>query len=243
MVGTDYDGVAVYGPRATRVMAVAGIAPERVVEIGPLRYDALLSRPSIPPRESPRRIVLASQPGDPAKPAFHPDVKRDVLRAAIATSAAMRPAELLIVPHPTENDRVTQEFLAQTTMPDGLETHLERPGTLHEALAGAWILITGASQAVFEAVVSGVPAITVNATGGPDPVSFAREGVALGATSVDEAVALAQRLLEPSRREEAVAAARAALGDRLGRLDGQAAARAAEWLTGFVEARPDEART
>lgn len=243
MVGTDYDGVAVYGPRAAAVMAVAGIPPERVVEIGPLRYDALLSRPPLPPSESPRRIVLASQPGDPAKPAFHPDVKREVLRAAIAASAAMRPAELLIVPHPTEGDRVNQEYLARTTMPDGVEARLERTGTLHDALAGAWFLITGASQAVFDATVSGVPAITINATGGPDPVSFARDGVALGASSIDEAVALAQRLLDPGRREEAVVAARAALGSRLGRLDGHAAARAAAWLMGFVDAGADEERT
>ena len=235
MVGTEYDGVAVYGPRAANVMAVAGIPPERVVEIGPLRYDALLSRPPTSPSESPRRVVLASQPGDPAKPAFHPDVKREVLRAAIAASGALGPAELLIVPHPTETDRVTQEFLAQTTMPDGVEARVERTGTLHEALDGAWVLITGASQAVFEAIVSGVPAMTVNATGGPDPVSFAREGIAMGASTVEEAVALTQRLLEPGRREASVAAARAALGDRLGPLDGQAAARAADWLIGFVK--------
>lgn len=242
MVGTDYDGVAVYGTRAAKVMAVAGIPPERVVEIGPLRYDALLSRPRIPPSETPRRIVLASQPGDPAKAAFHPDVKRDVLRAAIATSAAMRPAELLIVPHPTERDRVTEEYLAQTRMPDGVEARLERTGTLHEALDGAWLLITGASQAVFDATLSGVPAMTINATGGPDPVSFARDGIALGASSTDEAVAIGRRLLEPGRREETVAAARAALGDRLGLLDGHAAARAADWLMGFIETRADEGR-
>ncbi|MGH2445670.1 MAG: hypothetical protein ACRDGD_06490 [Candidatus Limnocylindria bacterium] len=243
MVGTEYDGVAVYGPHAASVMALAGVPADRIVEIGPLRYDALLSRPPTPPSRSPRRIVLASQPSDPAKPAFHPDVKRNVLRAAIAASAAMRPAELLIVPHPTESDGVTQGFLAQATIPDGVAIHLERTGTLHEALAGAWVLVTGASQAVFEAIVSGVPAITFNATGGPDPVNFARDGIALGAISVEEIHALALGLLEPGVREETVAAARAALGDRLGPLDGRAAARAADWIAGFVTERADQART
>jgi hypothetical protein len=235
--GTSYDAVAVYGPRAAQAMETAGIPAERIVQIGPLRYDALLTRPPQPPGESPRRVVLAAQPADPTKPAFSAAVKREVLLAAIAASAELRPAELLIVPHPTETDGVTREVLAETSIPAGVDVRSLSAGTLHEALAGAWLLVTGASQAVFEAVVSGVPAITINATGAEDPVTFAREGLALGATSIAETAHLAQGLLEPARRMEAIATAREALGDRLGPLDGQAAARAAEWLLDFVDER------
>lgn len=236
-IGAGYDAVAVYGPRAAMAMERAGIPPDRVTEIGPLRYDALLSLPGVEPTESPKRIVLASQPGDPAKPAFHPDVKRAVLRAALAATAGLAPAELVIVPHPTENDTVTQDFLAGIEMPDRVQVRVERPLTLHDVLPGAWILITGASQSVFDAVLVGVPAITVNATGGDDPVTFAREGIAFGATSIDEATSLARRLRDPQRRRIAAAAARAAIGDRLGPLDGEAAARAADWLMRFVDGR------
>ena len=235
-VGAGYDAVAVYGPRAAMAMQRAAISADRITEIGPLRFDGLLSRPPTEPIESPKRIVLASQPGDPAKPAFHPDVKRAVLRAALGASAELAPAELVIVPHPTETDDVTQEFLSNVALPAGVHVRLERPGTLHDVLPDTWILITGASQSVYEAVLIGVPAITVNATGGDDPVTFARDGIALGATSVEETVGLAHRLSDPEQRRRSVAAARAAIGDRLGPLDGRAAARAAGWLTGFVEA-------
>lgn len=236
-IGAGYDAVAVYGPRAALAMGRAEIPPDRITEIGPLRYDDLLSLPGVEPTQDPRRIVLASQPGDPAKPAFHPDVKRTVLRAALAATASLAPAELVIVPHPTENDTVTQDFLAGIEMPDRVQVRLERPLTLHDVLPGAWILITGASQSVFDAVLVGVPAITVNATGGDDPVTFARDGIALGATSIDEAISLAHRLRDPQRRRTAAAAARAAIGDRLGPLDGGAAARAAAWLMRFVDGR------
>jgi hypothetical protein len=234
--GAAYDGVAVYGPRAAAVMQLAGIATERVVQIGPLRYDGLISRAgSAPLLDSPRRVVLASQPGDPAKRAVHPDVKRAVIRAAIAIGAELRPAEVRIVPHPTETDRITEEVLADAEMPPGVEIRVDHAGSLHDVLAGAWLVITGASQSVFDAVLSGVPAITLNPTGGEDPVTFARDGIALGARSVDEAAALARRLREPDERRAAVTAARAAIGDRFGPLDGQASVRAAAWLMSFVD--------
>ena len=41
-------------------------------------------------------------------------------------------------------------------------------------------MITGWSNAVFEAVLSNVPALTINATDGQPPTSFAAEQVALG---------------------------------------------------------------
>jgi hypothetical protein len=46
-------------------MELAGVGPERIVEIGPLRYDALLRRPAPEPVADPRRIVFASQPAPP----------------------------------------------------------------------------------------------------------------------------------------------------------------------------------
>ena len=239
-VGADYDGVAVYGPRAAEVMRVAGVPIDRIVQIGPLRYDAILSTPRVASADAPRRVIFASQPADPSKRALHPEVKRATLRAALAVAEALSPAELVVVPHPTEHDTIAEEELATMPAIEGVAASIARAGGLHDVLPGAWVLVTGSSQSVFDAVLSGIPAITANLTGGSDPVAFATDGIALGATSAEEAGTLADGLRDPDARRGVVEAARASIGGSLGPLDGSAGARAAAWLRSFVN-RADRA--
>ncbi len=233
--GMAYDGVAVYGPRAAAAMALAGVAPERVTIIGPLALDGLLARSASEAAPSRPRIVFASQPGDPTKAAVHPDMKREALRAAIRVAAAVGPADVIIVPHPNETDDIAADVLAAEPPPEGVSVRTERIRRLHDVLPDSLAMVTASSQSVFEAAVSGVPAITVNASGGPDPVTFAADGIAIGVTSAEEAGAVGIRLGDPDERRRAAEAARAALGDRLGPLDGRAAERAAAWLRSFVD--------
>src|SRR5439155_1188689 len=93
---------------------------------------------------------------------------------------------------------------------------------LHELLPGAFALVTGWSNSVFEAVIAGVPAITAHVTPGAPVASFAAEGIALQATSENEAAAIAQQLSDAAVRGQVVSAARERLEPHLGALDGQA---------------------
>lgn len=228
--GIGYDEVAVYGPRAADVMRTAGMADQRIVQIGPLGYDRLLAASPARPPDNPRRVLFASQPARPSQPALHPDVKRRALWAAVTAAEAVRPADVVVLPHPTEPGNEPEQFVSGLRPPDGVTIRIESQRGLHEVLPGAWLLVTASSQSVFEAVLSGVPAVTVNPTKGPDPVTFASEGIALGVRSPEEAAHASRMLLDPANRSSRLAGMREALGSRLGPLDGRAADRAARWL-------------
>lgn len=234
--GAGYDGFAVYGPRSRQTLELAGVPAARIVEVGPLRYDGLIAHGATQPRTDPRTVLFASQPSDPRRPAIHPDVKRGALAAALAATHAVAPAELVVLPHPTEPPGEAESFLDE--LADTPAARVERERELHDLLPRAWLLVTASSQSVFEAVVSGVPAMTVNPTDRPDPVSFAADGIAIGVRTPDEAAAAASALVGPGAREAVVAGAREALGDRIGPLDGRAAERTAAWLASLVGVRP-----
>jgi hypothetical protein len=232
--GVGYDALAVYGPRAAEVMRLAGIDQGRIIEIGPLRYDGILaaSRETAAVTE-PRRILFASQPVDPRKPALHPDIKRAALSAAVAAGAVAAPAEVVAVPHPVEPPGGLELLVGELSPPAGVRCTVASAG-LHGLLPGSWLLVTASSQSVFEAVIAGIPAVTVHPAGSEPPVTFAADGIALGVTTDEEAEQVARSLLNSTTRDRAVRASRAALGNRIGPLDGRAADRAASWLGGLA---------
>jgi hypothetical protein len=227
--GVGYEGVAVFGPRAADAMRLAGVTPRQIAEIGPLGYDDL--RPaSWDPDAVPRRVLFASQPADEGLPYRSGAVKRLALESAIALAHVAGPAAVHVLPHPTEDERELHDSLAGVARAADVPVEIEPTGRLHELLPGAFALVTVSSQSVYEAVVTGVPAITVHPVGTVVPVSHVADGVALGASSVQEARRIGESLLAPDRRSDVTHRARLALGDRLGPLDGRAAERAAQWL-------------
>lgn len=226
MQGIRYDCFAVFGAAAASVLRQAGVESSRIAPVGAPRFDALVARhselPSSPPAE--RRIVFASQWLTGRMSA---DVKRRTLRAAAAAAGAVAPAELVIRLHPIERDDVVAQVLAEG-IPTRVVARIERDEDLYDTLDDAWLLITGWSNTVFEAVLSNVPALVINATGGPPPTPFAQERLALGATDEPSAAAAAASLLEPGAWLSALAEARAALSHHLGALDGRATQRLAD---------------
>jgi hypothetical protein len=229
-VGMGYDRVAVYGPHAAEVMGLAGMGSDRVVQTGAPRFDDLIGAARPAHAGGRRVIVFASQPADPGRPALHPRVKAHALRSAIAAAEAVAPAELVIRPHPTESDTVAEETLAATPRPAGVEIRIERSRDLHDLLTAAWLLITVASQSVFDACAAGVPAMTVRLPDADDPATFAAEGISLGATDGASAATLAAGLLDEDRRQEVIATARRAVEIRLGPLDGRSSERTADLI-------------
>ncbi len=152
------------------------------------------------------------------------DVRRGVLAAAAAAARTLG-GRVQVVPHPVEPARGWEEAVASVA---GRATVEVANQPLLEVLPGAGLMVTGWSNSVFEAALVGVPSVTVHLIQGSRPVSFAAEGLATEVRSSREAAQVATSLARDPGRGEAVRRARAALGEHLGPLDGQAGRRSAE---------------
>ena len=226
MRGMGFDRIAVFGEVSEQRVLSAGVAPERIVRIGSPVLDTLVARATASHPAEPRRLVFASQYVAGVMTA---DVKRRTVEAAVLAAEAAAPCELVVVPHPVERDAILEEVLSASA-PAGVRVRRADRGTLHDALIGAWLLVTGSSQSVIEAAAAGIPSLTVNLTGGPDPVPYAAEGMALGADSKDGARAAVASLLDDPAWRAAVAGARSSIERHVGPLDGRASERAADLL-------------
>ena len=228
--GLPHDAIAVYGPRSAEVMARAGVDPSRIYVIGPLRYDSLAerARQTVRPDDL-RRILYASQPIRPALAHLTREAKREVYAAALAAAGTAAPSTLFVVPHPTEPTDELRAIIDGIEAPAGV-TVIQDAGGLHDLLIGSTLLVTAASQSVFDAAVAGVPALMVHPAETPSPVPYAAEGFAIEVRDAREAAATARRLLSGAGREEALQRARRALADRFGHVDGRAHVRAADLI-------------
>jgi hypothetical protein len=228
--GATYDRIAVFGPIARERMRAAGIEDERVVEIGAPNFDALVAEAAARQPTGERRILVTSQH---TAGTMTREVKERTLRAAVQAAGAAAPCVAVMRPHPTESDDLIDRICAEPA-PEGVRVVADRHSSLGDLLLRSWLMITGSSQTVLEAAIVGVPSISINATGGPDPVTYASEGIALGAENAEGAAGHVRRMLDPEAAAEQVARARSALERHLGPLDGRASARAAELIIGLA---------
>lgn len=229
IVGVGYDRMAVYGPRAAAVLKAAGVKEERVVQIGAPRFDQLAAAArhgSIDASAGPRRVLFAAQYVTGAMTMAGMEA---CMRAALAAAGAASPAELVVVPHPAEPRGLIAGIAARTAPPPGVRVRLEPSIGLQALLDGAWLLVTGWSNSIFEAAIAGVPSIAVSPAGNP-PVDFAADGLALAAVDEPSAAAAARSMLDPDQRAAAVRGAHQAVQQRLGTLDGRASERAARLM-------------
>lgn len=234
--GAGYDRMAVYGARAAAILEQAGIGRERIVPIGAPRFDPLLAAapgPTGPTNGAPRRVVYAAQYVAGAMTAAVID---EVRRAAVAVAAAAAPAELMVVPHPADPAAEVAPIL-EAGAGAGVTVRLARDRDLQDLLPGAWVLVTGWSNSVFEAAIAGVPSITIDPRG-TAPVDFAADGLALGAADPESAAGAARSLLDEGARRAVVERARGALPARIGALDGRATERAAQLVLRMARAAP-----
>jgi hypothetical protein len=227
--GAGYDRMAVYGERAAAVLEEAGIGRERIVQIGAPRFDALLAN-GLPPlaavtshHAGPRRVIHAAQYVTGAMTAA---VMAECSRAALAVASAAAPAELVVVPHPADPNG---SVLAPALDHPGVTVRTADRETLQDVLPGAWAMVTGWSNSVFEAAIAGVPSITVD-PGGVAPVDFASAGLARGADGAAAAAEVAVSFLDEEVWQAAIGQAREALTAHIGPLDGCATHRAARLM-------------
>jgi hypothetical protein len=230
IAGADYDRFAVFGPRAADVLQAAGIDPGRIIQIGAPHFDGLVLRPA-PPAESmiaasPRRILVAAQYLQGLMTTAGLEA---CYRAALAAAAAVAPAEVVVVPHPLQPRGLIEGIVAGSADPPGVTVRVEHAQGLHALIDGAWLLVTGWSNSVFEAALRRVPSIMVD----PEhvsPVSYAAEGLAIGVFTATAAADAARALLDPGFREATLGRAAAALTQHLGPLDGRSSERAAQLI-------------
>jgi hypothetical protein len=222
-----YDAIAVYGPRSAQILGDAGTERNRIHEVGPLRYDALIRATggSSATISEGRRVIYASQPVKP-RPGLTTADKLTTYRSALAAAGVAAPSELVVQPHPNEPLDELRRLVASEAPPTGVTVRLPQHADLHELLPGAWLLVTASSQSVYEAAIAGVPSISLfaDATGG---VTHVAEGFSQAADGPASAADLARGLLDDDARRSTVDRARAALRARFGELDGRAAERAA----------------
>ncbi len=227
--GTTYDHYAVFGPRSTSVLVRAGLARDRIHEVGAPRFDALIARhPDAAAPPGMRRIVFASQW---LTGAMTEHVKERTIEAVLAVASAVAPCDLVFRRHPIESDMIAERVIASTPH-EGVSIRIEGEKDLYADLDGAWLLITGWSNTVFEAALSNVPALCINMTGQAPPMPFVTDGLALGVDDEPSAITVARSLLIPRTWLSTLHQARAAITEHLGPLDGKATER----LTTLIEA-------
>ena len=235
IAGADYDRFAVFGPRATSVLLAAGIPADRIVETGAPHFDGLVSRGATGPAAS---APAASAPVDARRILFAAQYVQGAMtlagleachRGALAAGAAVAPAEVVVLPHPVQPAGQIEAIVASVPVPAGVAVRVERPGRLHELIDGAWLLVTGWSNSVFEAAIRGVPTLMVDAEHA-SPVAYAAEGLAIGVGTESAAAAAVRALLDAEFRIATLARSSAALAEHLGPLDGRSSERTAELI-------------
>jgi hypothetical protein len=228
--GVDYAAMGTFGPRAASVLQAAGVPSERIAVVGPARFDRLVHAASAPIDRPPRVLLAAQYRGR----AMTHELRSTILAAAAAAADAIG-GDVELLPHPTEAAASWEPAVTARRSPAGPAIRIVSDAGLHDRLRGAALLMTGWSNSVYEAVLAGVPAITVHPDPGEPPMPFAREGISTQARSVEEAAVAATRLVRDPGRSEALARAQPSLADHLGPLDGRATARTADLVARFLD--------
>jgi hypothetical protein len=233
LAGASYDRFAVFGPRATAVMRLAGIPNDRIVEIGAPHFDRLIARPALDGRDTatsdtgqPSQILLAAQY---VQGAMTMTGLERCHRVALAAATAIPPAEVVVLPHPLQPPGLIEGIVARVAVPAGVAVRVEHGVGLHDLLDGAWLLVTGWSTSVFEAALRGVPSFMVD----PDqlsPLPYVAEGLAIGVGDETAARSVALSLVDPAFRAATLERAIGALATHLGPLDGRSSERAARLI-------------
>jgi len=143
-----------------RDLVAAGVDEARVVVTGSPAFDAILAGPRWAPPPEPR-VLFLSQPmaalfgDDPRAPSYLGYTERSVL-AALASIVAELDAELVVRPHPREDEATLRAFAM------GLPCRVawDASGSLRDAVARARAVVGMTTMALVEAALMGAPALS-----------------------------------------------------------------------------------
>lgn len=204
--------------------------PERLVMTGQPRFDPLFS----PTRYFDRDRFCRAFEVDPAKrivlvgtQTFHIAGNREQFARAVLGALRRRPdLAVLVKPHVIESPRFYHRLIREIGLPAKV---LPASTSMQEALFACDLLITFYSTIAVEAMILGRPVVTVNLTGLPDPLPFAREGAALGVYREEDLPAAIEKALDDApTRARLAEGARRFLQVEIGEEDGRATERILE---------------
>jgi len=213
--------------RRTLVDQIGYAFPERLVVTGQSRFDPLFS----PSRYFDRDRFCRAFGVDPTKPivvigtqTFHIAGNREQFaRAVLGALRERSDLTVLIKPHVIEAPAFYRKLIRDL----GLRAQVLPVNTsMQEVLFACDLLITFYSTIAVEAMVLGRPVVTVNLTGAPDPLPFAREGAALGVYREGDISGAVRRALEDTEvRARLADGVRRFLPKEIGAEDGRATER------------------
>jgi len=233
--------VCLFGDEVLSVMAddIGYAFPERLHITGQPRFDGLVAPVDDVGRarfctafdldHTQRLLLIGSQTFNIAGD------KDQFFEAVLGALGQEKHLQIVVKPHPIEPARYHMRMARRlgvhvTVLPPNFD--------MQQAIRACDALLTSYSTVALEAMLAGKPVVTVNLTGQPDLVPYAREGAALGATSVDE-IALAVRLALDGglAREALLAAAKAYVQREIAQCDGHATERVIDAVMAAAQKR------
>ncbi|MFO8015578.1 MAG: CDP-glycerol glycerophosphotransferase family protein, partial [Candidatus Woesearchaeota archaeon] len=173
------DRMAVEGPAVKKFFVDKGLPADKFIVTGQPRFDKLAKREGIISRDEmcrklgiPRKkkiLVLATQV---------PECDEHVVRAVYDAVKGMKDAVLVVKLHPAERtDAMYQSLRKETGISNII---IGKDIDLYGLLNACELMMTVFSTTAIEAMMLDKPVITINLTGEPDMMPYAREGAALG---------------------------------------------------------------
>ncbi len=179
-----------------------GVTRENVEITGFPRFDSITSQYANGAQRPVEdlQILLAMQ-------LFSLPVATQLIKSvAVAAVATRGDVKLLVRPHPRESaarTRAYRQVLAHFS--SSLDFEVSTEGSLHEHLVQSTAVVSGWSNALVEAALSGCPAIAASLSGEPLPVPLDEMGIARAVYSEREMVdVLPQLVADTPFREEAL---------------------------------------
>ena len=238
--GIVVDRFLAYGESDGRYLVQGGADLARVTVVGAPYLDAVDTQRRATPESLRRRLrlrpdrrwllVATSGPGSSVSHAHH----QQVVGAVTRVSAKLSSVDMVAKLH--RKDDPEAYHAAQSSEPSSrlqIVVHGARgyPTSILDWLPGCSALLTGASTSALEAMVMGVPVITIDLAGELAGVNFIDAGVTLHVTNERELEAAIRRVVdEPTSLGDLRGRAARFVSEIYGALDGRASERAADCL-------------
>jgi len=219
------DKLAVLGGKIRDIYLGSGLKPERIVVTGAAHFDQLFNRDmehddrellrcGIDPKD--RIVLFATQPSTIRE-------IEDMLSGIISAVRKTEDIQLVVKTHPSEDIRPYQTAIEKY---NDFKIHVVRDIELYALISRCELLITKHSTVALEAMMVDKPVVTINLTGQPDPVTYAREGAAIGVYQKDDIKpAILKALNDEETRRQLKAARDIFVRNWAGEPDGKASQR------------------
>lgn len=240
----------VFGQSHRRTLLALGMPAEAILVVGPPHLDALprqtgqlhpqLQRMLHLAADAPYVLVATSGPGHKISHDHH----RLVIEHVMRLSAALPQATFVAKLHPKDHPRYYRQVAPRVP---GQRLHVVRrtargfPASIFDWLQGCSLVLTGASTVAIEAMLVGVPVVTMDFCREVSDVDFIDAGATRHVEDYDALLAaVGQRLASPPLPPDLQQRTDEYLADAFLALDGQAATRAADALLRLMD-RPQRA--